>query len=131
MVTNYERIRSMTPEEMTKFLVEFQMDCYKVVGAILLPQAEYEKTISGFLSDEYEQLLKDATFTSVWDEGSRDCQEITTACKVNMETKEVFDIETVDCFGVDVLDREYVTIDGTQYSVSRKEDGEDTEYWYK
>lgn len=76
-------------------------------------------------------MIKEATFTSVWDEGSRSCQEITTACKVNMETDEVFDIETVDVYGVDVLDREYITIDGIQYSVSCKDDDEETKYWYK
>lgn len=75
-------------------------------------------------------MVKDALFTSVWDEGSRDCQEITASCRVNMETGEVFDIETVDCSGVDVLDREYVTIEGSRYPVSRKGE-EETRYWYE
>lgn len=72
-------------------------------------------------------MIKNGTFTSVWDGG----YEITTNCKVNMETKEVFDIEisvgTEDL--INELDYEYITIDGKDYSVSN--DKEDTEYWYE
>ena len=72
-------------------------------------------------------MIKDATFTSVWDGG----HEITTNCKVNTETKEVFDIKisagTEDL--VNELDYEYITLDGVDYSVSN-DDG-DTEYWYE
>lgn len=67
-------------------------------------------------------MIKNATYTSVWDGGFA----VTTNCKVNMETKEVFDIETVDV-DVDILEYEYVTIDGKEYPVSNDED---TEYWY-
>ena len=58
-------------------------------------------------------MIKDATFTSVWDGG----YEVTTNCKVNMETKEVFDIESVDV-DVNILEKEYVTVDSVDYSVS-------------
>ena len=34
-------------------------------------------------------MIKNATFTSVWDK----CYKVTSNCKVNMTTKEVFDIE--------------------------------------
>lgn len=71
-------------------------------------------------------MIKNATFTSVWDGG----YEITTNCKVNTETKEVFDIEpsigTEDL--VNELDYEYVTVDGEDFPVSS--DNEETEYWY-
>lgn len=67
-------------------------------------------------------MIKEATFTSVWDGG----YEVTTNCKINMETKEVFDIETVDV-DVNILEYEYVTIDGKEYPVSNDEA---TEYWY-
>lgn len=70
--------------------------------------------------------ITDATFTSVWD----DTILVTTECKVNLESKEVFDIQNVDIEGVDSLDREYITIDGEEYPVSR-EGEDDTEYWYK
>lgn len=69
-------------------------------------------------------MIKNATFTSVWDGG----YEITTNCKVNTETKEVFDVEKVDIDNVDILDYEYITINGEDYSVSSNED---TEYWYE
>lgn len=68
-------------------------------------------------------MIKNATFTSVWDGDI----SVTTHCKVNTETKEVFDIEILDVKGVDVLEKEFVTIDGEEYPVSC--DGE-TEYWY-
>ena len=71
-------------------------------------------------------MIKNGTFTSVWDGGF----EVTTNCKINMETKKVFDIEvsedTADL--VNELDYEYVTIDEKEYPVSN--DKEDTEYWY-
>ena len=71
-------------------------------------------------------MIKNATFTSVWDGGF----EVTTACKVNTETKEVFDIEVSEGTAelVNELDAEFVTIDGEEYSVSS--DGA-TEFWYK
>ena len=58
-------------------------------------------------------MIKNATFISVWDNG----YEVITNCKVNMETKEIFDIEIVNV-DVDILEEEYVTIDDKKYSVS-------------
>ena len=58
-------------------------------------------------------MIKNATFTSVWDDG----YEVITNCKVNMETKEIFDIKSVD-IDVDILKEEYVTINDKKYSVS-------------
>lgn len=73
-------------------------------------------------------MIKNGTFTSVWDGGF----EVTTNCKVNMKTKEVFDIEvsedTADL--VNDLNYEYVTIDGENHFVSYKGE-EDTDYWYE
>ena len=71
-------------------------------------------------------MIKDATFTSVWDDGI----EVTTHCMVNTETKEVFDIEadySASNLYLDILNKEYVTIDGEDYPISS--DGS-TEYWY-
>lgn len=70
-------------------------------------------------------MIKNATFTSVWDGG----YEVTTSCKVNMETKEIFDIEIsdVNIELLEILDKEYVTIDGVNYTASNDKD---TEYWY-
>jgi len=61
----------------------------------------------------------------VWDGG----HAVTTKCKVNMKTREVFDIETIEVSdSLDVLESEFVTINGVNYSVS--DDDENTEYWY-
>jgi hypothetical protein len=84
-----------------------------------------------------EDVIKEAMFTSVW-EGC----EITTPCKVNTVTREIFDIEKVDTptdddgNELEILDREYVTVDGVEYcagSASSETEGwnPDKDYWYK
>ena len=61
------------------------------------------------------QAVTEAWFTSVWDGGF----SVTTGCKVNLATNEVFDIEvseeTADM--VNTLDEEYITINGENYPV--------------
>ena len=47
-----------------------------------------------------------ATFVSVWDGGIA----IETECKINTNTREVFDIISVEA-DVDVFERQYVVID--------------------
>lgn len=85
-----------------------------------------------------EDVVKEATFTSVWNGG----YEITTSCKVNTVTREIFDIEIagdlVDDEGdeLEILDREYVTVDGIEYcagSVYSETEGwnQNKDYWYK
>lgn len=78
-------------------------------------------------------MIKDATFVSVWDDGF----EVETDCKVNTDTNEVFDIETadVDELDLEILDREYIVIDGNEYDVYHIADCipdelADDEYWY-
>lgn len=73
------------------------------------------------------QAIKGAEFTSVWDGGT----VVTTGCKVNMVTKEVFDIIVSEGVAdmVDVLDEEYITIDGEEFPVSDEDTGDG--YWYK
>lgn len=70
-----------------------------------------------------------ATFVSVWDGGTA----IETECKINTITREVFDIISVEA-DVDVLERQYVIIDGQEYDVvcvdGADEVGE-SEYWFK
>lgn len=73
--------------------------------------------------------LKNATFTSVWDDG----YAITTPCKVNIDTKEVFDIDiaTINIDNLNILATQYVTIDKTKYKVINADDNIDgTNYWY-
>ena len=80
--------------------------------------------------------IKDAMFTSVWDGGF----EITTKCKVNTETKEIFDIEVSESNTdmVEHLDEEYVTIDGidyravtAEYANLYPEEMDDETFWYE
>lgn len=76
-------------------------------------------------------MIKNAIFTSVWDGG----YEITTDCKVDIETREVFDIEvndnTDDIESLNSLDREYITIDGEEFDVSSADEVEDGNFWYE
>ena len=75
-------------------------------------------------------MIKNATFTSVWDGG----YEITTNCKVNMETKEAFDIELAEVDeSLDILEKEYVVIDDVEYPIFQLSDitEEDNEFWYE
>lgn len=64
-------------------------------------------------------MIKDAKYTSVWDGD----YEITTECKVDTESKEVFDIHLVDVVGVEILEMEYVTIDGIDHDIYEEDDG--------
>ena len=74
-------------------------------------------------------MIKNATFTSVWDSG----YEVTTNCKVNMETNEVFDIEIADVDGLEILAKEYVVVDDVKYPVFQLSDitEENNEFWYE
>lgn len=83
-------------------------------------------------------MIKNATFVSVWDDGF----EVASGCKVNTDTNEIFDIEQVcfDGLDVEILDREYIIIDGNEYDVRQydvydvadfvPDDLADNEYWY-
>lgn len=77
-------------------------------------------------------MIKNATFTSVWDGG----YAVTTNCKVDMQTKEVFDIEVNDDDDIEELnglDYEYITIDGEDIEVFDINEYEldDEDFWYK
>lgn len=79
-------------------------------------------------------MIQDAMFTSVWDDGF----EIHSKCKVNTETKEAFDIETIDVsdYDIDICTDEYITLlDGKQYDVYTSIrhcsfNNINDEYWY-
>jgi len=81
-----------------------------------------------FIPEEAREEICEATFVSVWDGGT----QIETRCKVNQQTKEVFDIEISQGTAalVYVLDREFVRFeDGTECPVYLAEDGGD--YYYE
>ena len=70
--------------------------------------------------------IKDATFISLWNGED----EIETQCKVNMDTKEVFDITMSNYSPDGVCDGEYVEIDDERYPVFQKDEANEGEYWY-
>lgn len=73
-------------------------------------------------------MIKNATFTSVWDGG----YEVTTNCKVDMETREVFDIEMREVDeSLEHLDNEYITIDEESFDVFSVDEVEDANFWYR
>ena len=59
--------------------------------------------------------IVDAKYHSCWDSGI----DVATNCRVNLLTKEVFDIEVanVDGFDLEILEGEWVEIDGHQFVV--------------
>ena len=72
-------------------------------------------------------MVKDARFESWWDGDT--C--VSTSCKVNMETKEVFDIEmATDVEALNVLDAEFVVIDDVQHPVFQKDEAGPKDYFY-
>lgn len=67
------------------------------------------------------------TYTSVWDGGI----SLTSKCIVNLKTKEVTILESFDA-DVKVLEKEYITLDGIEYDIVRKEDKTSaSEFWYQ
>lgn len=58
-----------------------------------------------------------AIYTSVWDDEIR----ISTFCMANLETHEVVQIRTINVDGLEILEREYITINGVEYDVVEKE----------
>ncbi len=70
-------------------------------------------------------------YVSVWDDGF----EVVSEATINLDTKEVtigkhlydYDFDVLD---LEILDREYVEIDGDEYPCAHKNCQEDG-YWYK
>lgn len=102
---------------------------YKVAGCEVI---NYEvKTMKIEMLETAAGGIKEAMFFSVWDDGTI----IGSPCKVNVETKEVFDIKLVSdgIEGLDSLEREYIVLnddeDEYQYPVFDS-DPEDGNFWY-
>lgn len=77
--------------------------------------------------------IRAAKFTSVWDGGF--C--VTTECKVNLDTREIFDIQmSEDDTDYQTLDEEYVSFDGKRHPAIKKNDFNETYksagyFWYE
>lgn len=96
----------------------------------LMKMATILRDTDGIFHDKIEE----ATFISSWN-GKQD--ELSTSCKVNTETFEVFDIDKVPESFIQlldgaVLDGEYIELNGVRYPVIQKKylrDGDVTSFW--
>lgn len=89
---------------------------------------EYHNTFLGHLKEHMDHNVLNGTFTSVWDDGV----EVTTHCKVNMDTHEVFDIDFVQIEGLEDFRYEYITVANESYKVTRMEDADESDvFWYE
>lgn len=81
------------------------------------------------LDIEDEEQIVPAEFVSERD----DAYTVTTPCRVNMVSKEVTDIETVDTVGFEQLTREYILLNGEEHNVFQQSDltENEDEYWYQ
>lgn len=86
--------------------------------------SQWEKT-----RNQDVEFIVPAKFVSVWDGGTL----IEAGCKVNLKTKEVFDIEVVEDVAdmLDTLDEEYIVLPGVKETVVQADEREDDEYWYR
>lgn len=66
-----------------------------------------------------------AMYISEWTSGER----IETPCKVNTDTKEVFDIVQSNCSPDGVCEAEYVEIGGQEFEVYSEDIAGDGEFW--
>ena len=65
-------------------------------------------------------------YVSVWDGGTF----VETTADVRLDTKQVFNIKTVDVGeSVDALDREYIMLGGKEWPVFEKSEAADGEFW--
>lgn len=71
-------------------------------------------------------------YISEWDDGI----EIVSEAVIDLETKQVtigkhFYNYNFDELDLEILDKEYITIDGVEYTCHQKDEAEDEDYWYK
>lgn len=137
--------RSRCGRHMLKAILENSLDDFLIAACgwsaeSLMKKATILRDTDGMFHDKIE----DATFVSLWD-GER--YAVSTDCKVNTETFEVFDFEAFDFEVLDfdkasdslrrppeysVLDGEYIELNGVRYPVIQKEhlqDGDVTSFW--
>lgn len=74
------------------------------------------------------ELIQPAAFVSIWDGGF----DVQTECKINLLTREVFDIQKVDVRDeVITLDEEYILWNGERFPVYSKAEREtENSFWY-
>lgn len=99
-------------------------DCLKRQQEIAFTQWEKAR-------DKNVEVIVPARFVSVWDGGTR----IETGCKVNLKTREVFNIEESEDEDtaelVNNLDEEYIVLPGVKETVVPFDERKNNEYWYR
>ena len=92
---------------------------------------EMQEIINKYLDDNNGQIIN-TIFTSYWDEG----YAITSKCKVNLKTHEVFDIEKVDVDGFTDFQGQQIEINNILYDVVQEDELDEKDktnpdiYWY-
>lgn len=134
-----KRVEQIVSQSGGETEVDFEINndsAYVTDAHFELGDGNWDFAICDVVDTKYPGNIKDAMFTSVWDGGF----EITTKCKVNTETKEIFDIEVSESNTdmVEHLDEEYVTIDGidyravtAEYANLYPEEMDDETFWYE
>lgn len=134
-----KRVEQIVSQSGGENCVDFKIyskDAYVTDAHFKFGDGNWDFAICEVVDTKYPENIKDAMFTSVWDGGF----EITTKCKVNTETKEIFDIEVSESNAdvVELLDEEYVTIDGidyravtAEYANLYPEEMDDETFWYE
>ena len=134
-----KRVEQIVSQSGGETEVDFEINndsAYVTDAHFELGDGNWDFAICEVVDTKYPENIKDAMFTSVWDGGF----EITTKCKVNTETKEIFDIEVSESNAdmVEHLDEEYVTIDGidyravtAEYANLYPEEMDEETFWYE
>lgn len=134
-----KRVEQIVSQSGGETEVDFEINndsAYVTDAHFELGDGNWDFAICDVVDTKYPGNIKDAMFTSVWDDGF----EITTKCKVNTEIKEIFDIEVSESNAdmVEHLDEEYVTIDGidyravtAEYANLYPEEMDDETFWYE
>lgn len=71
-------------------------------------------------------MISTGKFISIWDG-----EEIITECKIDTDTKEVFDIQLSKIVPDGICEGEFVELDNKRYEVYNEDQYGDGEYWYK
>ena len=134
-----KRVKQIVSQSGGEGCVDFKIyskDAYVTDAHFEFGDGNWDFAICKVVDTKTPENIRDARFTSVWDGGF----EITTTCKVNMESKEIFDIKMSESNtdAVEQLDEEYVTIDGinyravtAEYANLYPEEMDEETFWYE
>lgn len=124
-MTRYEKMKTLTLEEMASVLSDLQWDSNEPTTPemIMWLEGEYREDPSDLVYAATGGLKNIATaqFVSVWDGG----YEMYSPCTVDLSTGKILFVEIVDTGDyVNTLDRECVRIKGKEYDITYDEHNE-------